>query len=67
MSSDEERLNAVVSALSKYTGGDPVRLAIKQLNGAEVVMELPGARRCEELTQELGQIIGPLGGVYTQA
>ncbi len=67
MSSDEERLNAVVSALSKYTGGDPVRLAIKQLNGAEVVMELPGARRCEELTQELGKIIGPLGGVYTQA
>jgi DNA polymerase-3 subunit alpha len=65
MSSDEDRLNAVVSALAKYTGGDPVRLAIKQLNGDEVVMELPGARRCPELTQELGQIIGPLGGVYT--
>jgi hypothetical protein len=57
-------LNAVVSALSKYTGGDPVRLAIKQLNGEEVEMELPAARRCEELTLELGQIIGPLGGVY---
>ncbi|MEO6196862.1 MAG: DNA polymerase III subunit alpha [Dehalococcoidia bacterium] len=64
MNSDEERLNAVVSALSKYTGGDPVRLAIKQLNGEEVEMELPSARRCEELTLELGQIIGPLGGVF---
>jgi DNA polymerase-3 subunit alpha len=62
--SDEDRLNAVISALGKYTGGDPVRLAIKQLNGEEVEMELPGARRCEELAQELGQIVGGLGSVY---
>jgi DNA polymerase-3 subunit alpha len=64
MTGDEERLSAVVSALSKYSGGDPVRLAIKQLNGAEVEMELPSARRCEELAGELMRIIGPQGGVY---
>jgi DNA polymerase-3 subunit alpha len=63
--SDEERLQAVVKALARYDGGDPVRLAIKQLNGQQVEMELGAVRRCPELAQELGAIIGPLGSVYS--
>jgi DNA polymerase-3 subunit alpha len=62
--SDHDRLNALIVALHEYSGGDPVRLAIKQLDGEEVEMELPGARRCPELMRLLGEIVGESGNVY---
>jgi DNA polymerase-3 subunit alpha len=62
--SDQARLSAIMSTLQEYSGGDPVRLAIRQLDGHEVEMELPGARRCPELTSLLGEIVGDWGTVY---
>ncbi len=61
---DEARLNALVHTLEEYSGGDPVRLAIRQLDGREVEMELPAVRRCPELTNLLGEIVGEWGTVY---
>ena len=61
--SDQARLSAIMSTLQEYSGGDPVRLAIRQLDGHEVEMELPGARRCPELTSLLGEIVGEWGTV----
>jgi hypothetical protein len=60
---DHERLRALVNALNDYSGEGEVRLAIKQRDGAEVEMELPRARYCPELTQLLGDIVGPWGFV----
>ncbi|MDO8615525.1 MAG: DNA polymerase III subunit alpha [Dehalococcoidia bacterium] len=59
--SDHERLRALVSAVQEYAGEQPVRLSIRQRDGAEVEMELPRARYCPELTQRLGDIVGPWG------
>jgi DNA polymerase-3 subunit alpha len=61
---DSERLNAVISTLRGYSGADPVRLSVRQLNGQEIEMELPAARKCDELTRLLGDIVGPWGNVY---
>jgi DNA polymerase III subunit alpha len=61
---DGERLNALMAALRDYPGGDPVFLSIRQLDGRQVEMELPAARRCDELTRLLGDITGPWGNVY---
>jgi hypothetical protein len=61
---DSERLNAVITTLRDFNGPDPVRLSVRQLNGQEVEMELPAARRCDELTRLLGDIVGPWGSVY---
>ena len=62
---DGERLNALMAALRDYPGGDPVFLSIRQLDGRQVEMELPAARRCDsELTRLLGNITGPWGNVY---
>ncbi len=61
--SDEERLRALLGALHDYEGEDPVRLSIRQQDGAEVEMELPRARYCPELAQRLGDIVGPWGMV----
>ncbi len=60
---DHERLRALVNTLSDYAGEVEVRLAIRQRNGEEVEMELPRARYCPELTQRLGEIVGPWGTV----
>jgi DNA polymerase III subunit alpha len=62
---DTERLSALVSALRDYSGEGAVRLAIRQRDGAEIEMELPSARYCPELTQRLGEIVGPWGSVAT--
>jgi DNA polymerase-3 subunit alpha len=62
---DHERLRALVSAIGAYSGEGEVRLAIRQRNGEEVEMALPPVRYCAELTQTLGDIIGPWGTVHT--
>jgi DNA polymerase-3 subunit alpha len=61
---DEERLRTLMEAIREYTGQDPVRLQIRQTDGAEVEMELPSARHCPELTRRLSDILGPWGNVY---
>ena len=61
---DEERLRTLMDAIKDYAGGDPVRLQIRQTDGAEVEMELPSARYCPELTRRIGDILGPWGNVY---
>jgi len=61
--SDHERLRSLVNALRRYSGDCAVRLAIRQRDGAEVEMDLPRARPCPELTQALGDIVGPFGYV----
>lgn len=60
---DEERLRHLMDAIREYAGGEPVRLAIRQRDGREVEMELPGARHCPELRQRLSEIVGPWGAV----
>jgi DNA polymerase-3 subunit alpha len=60
---DHERLRALVNALREFSGEGDVRLSIRQRDGAEVEMELPKARYCPELTQLLGDIVGPWGTV----
>jgi len=62
--SDQERLKGLIDAIRDYSGADPVRLQIRQSNGAEVEMELPSARYCPELTRLLGDIVGPWGNVF---
>jgi DNA polymerase-3 subunit alpha len=60
---DRERLIAVAAALAEHAGENPVRLAIRQHDGQLVEMEMPGAAPTPELTQRLGEIIGPWGRV----
>jgi len=60
---DSERLRALVNALREYEGEFQVRLSIRQRDGEEVEMELPGARKCPELTAQLTDIVGPWGFV----
>ena len=60
---DHERLRSLLNALGDYAGEGEVRLSIRQRDGAEVEMELPRARYCPELTQALGDIVGPWGTV----
>jgi len=60
---DHERLQSLVDALRDYSGGEEVRLSIRQRDGDEIEMELPRARYCPELTQRLGEIVGPWGTV----
>jgi DNA polymerase III subunit alpha len=63
---DIRRLNAVFTALSGYSGGDPVRLSVRQRDGREEEVPLPAlkVRLCDDLTRELGVIVGPWGSVY---
>jgi hypothetical protein len=61
---DEERLRTLMDAIRDYSGPDPVRLQIRQTDGAEVDLELPPARHCPELTRRLSDILGPWGSVY---
>lgn len=61
---DEERLRTLMEAIRDYSGKDPVQLHIRQVDGAEVDMELPSARHCPELTRRLSEILGPWGSVY---
>jgi DNA polymerase-3 subunit alpha len=60
---DHERLRALLATVGDYSGEAAARLAIRQRDGAEVVMELPPVRHCPELTQLLGDIVGPWGTV----
>jgi len=60
---DHERLRALLATIGDYSGEAEARLAIRQRDGAEVVMELPSVRACPELTQLLGDIVGPWGAV----
>ena len=60
---DQERLRALVNALKSYSGEGEVRLSIRQRNGEVVELELPRARRCSELSQRLGEIVGSWGGI----
>ncbi|MEE8369213.1 MAG: DNA polymerase III subunit alpha, partial [Dehalococcoidia bacterium] len=65
---DQERLRALMNALREYSGEDysgedEVRLAIRQRDGEEVELELPRARQCPELSQRLGEIVGPWGQI----
>jgi len=55
---DQERLQAVMSALQEFEGEDEVRLAIRQQDGDEVELELPRARACDELSQRLSAVLG---------
>lgn len=61
--SDEERLKTLMEAIRDYQGQDPVRLQIRQVDGAAVDLDLPSARRCVELTHRLSEILGPWGSV----
>ncbi len=61
--SDHERLRALVNTLGDYAGEAEVHLSIRQRDGEQVEMELPRARYCPELTQRLGDIVGPWGTV----
>jgi DNA polymerase III subunit alpha len=60
---DHERLRALLATLIDYTGEAEARLAIRQRDGEEVVMELPPVRACPELTRLLGDIVGPWGTI----
>ena len=60
---DHERLQALVETLRDYSGEGAVRLTILQRDGEEIEMELPSARHSVELTQRLGEIVGPWGSV----
>jgi DNA polymerase-3 subunit alpha len=60
---DHERLRALVTTLRDYAGEGAVRLAIRQRNGEEIEMTLPNAHLSPELTQRLGEIVGPWGTV----
>lgn len=60
---DRERLHALAAALKEHEGDNPVRLAIRLHDGQLVEMEMPGASPTPELTQRLGEIIGPWGRV----
>src|SRR5438132_920806 len=60
---DQERLRALLATIGDYSGEAEARLAIRQRDGEEVVMELPSVRYCSELTQLLGDIVGPWGAV----
>ena len=60
---DQDRLRALLATLVDYTGQAEARLSIRQRDGEEVVMELPPVRACPELTQLLGDIVGPWGTV----
>ena len=60
---DHERLRALLATVGDYSGEGSARLAIRQRDGEEVVMELPPVRQCPELTQLLGDIVGPWGTV----
>ena len=61
--SDHDRLRALVNVIQEYAGEQPVRLSIRQRDGAEVELELPTARYCPELTQRLGDIVGSWGSI----
>jgi DNA polymerase-3 subunit alpha len=61
--SDEERLRTVMQAIRDYSGEDPVRLEIREVNGSAHDLDLPPARRCPELTHRLSEILGPWGSV----
>jgi DNA polymerase-3 subunit alpha len=60
---DHERLRALLATIGDYSGEAQARLAIRQRDGEEVVMELPSVRACPELTQILGDIVGPWGAI----
>ena len=60
---DHERLRALIATVGDYSGEAAARLAIRQRDGKEVVMELPPVRHCPELTQLLGDIVGPWGTI----
>jgi DNA polymerase-3 subunit alpha len=60
---DHERLQALVDTLRDYSGESSVRLRILQRDGAEIELDLPGARCSPELTRRLEGIVGPWGAV----
>ena len=60
---DQERLREVAGALAENAGDEPVVLAIRQRDGQVIDLEMPSARRTPELTQRLGEIMGPWGTV----
>jgi DNA polymerase-3 subunit alpha len=60
---DHERLQALVNTLQEYAGRAAVHLSIRQRDGDQVDLEMPSARYCPELTQRLGEIVGPWGTV----
>jgi DNA polymerase-3 subunit alpha len=60
---DQERLQAVMSALEEFEGEDEVLLAIRQQDGDEVHLQLPRARACDELSQRLSAALGDQGAV----
>jgi DNA polymerase-3 subunit alpha len=62
---DHERLRALLATIGDYSGEAKARLAIRQRDGEEVVLDLPPVRQCPELTQILGDIVGPWGTVAT--
>ena len=52
-----------MNTVRDYAGEGEVRLSIRQRDGEEVVMDLPPARFCAELTQQLSDIVGPWGTI----
>ncbi len=64
---DVERLNGLMRALNEFAGTEPVRIRVRQLDGAEADLSLPeisGVRPCDELTRRLSDIVGPWGNVF---
>ncbi|MEX1195724.1 MAG: DNA polymerase III subunit alpha [Dehalococcoidia bacterium] len=61
---DSERLRALIAAVRESTGAIPARLSIRQRDGEEVDLELPGVSVSPELTRLLSDIVGPWGNVY---
>ncbi len=60
---DHERLRELVNVLREFSGENEVLLCVRQRDGEEVELELPAARLCPELSQQLSLILGPWGRV----
>jgi len=61
-SADRERLDALVSLLGDYPGGDNVRLFIHARDGDRIELTLPNARACDDLRTAGIAALGPHGG-----
>jgi DNA polymerase-3 subunit alpha len=59
---DRERLDALVSLIALYPGGDSVRLFIHALDGDRIELTLPDGRACDELRSAGIDVLGPGGG-----
>ena len=59
---DRERLDALVSLIASYPGGDAVRLFVHARDGDRIELTLPDGRACAELRSAGIDVLGPGGG-----